>query len=155
LRHHATKVLPHAADDLFALVGDVERYPEFVPWLTSLRTWNAREAGEGVSTVDAEASVGFAMIREKFSTRVRRDAKARQIDVSLISGPFRTLRNRWRFTPDAGGTRVDFDIEFTFKAKVLSGLLAANFHHVADRLMACFEARAKVLYGTAAEAEPA
>jgi coenzyme Q-binding protein COQ10 len=155
LRHQATKVLPYAADDLFALVGDVERYPEFLPWLTGLRTWNAREAGEGVSTVDAEASVGFAMIREKFSTRVRRDVSARQIDVSLISGPFKTLRNRWRFTPEGDATRVDFDIEFTFKAKVLSGLLAANFHHVADRLMECFEARAKALYGATAQVEPA
>ena len=152
MRHHLTKVLPYDPDQLFAMVGDVARYPEFVPWLTSLRTWNARSLGEGVDAVDAEASVGFAVVRERFSTRVRRDANARQIDVTLISGPFRTLRNRWVFHPDPAGARVEFDIEFAFKSKVLSSLLSANFGHAVERLMDCFEGRARSLYGEPAAA---
>jgi coenzyme Q-binding protein COQ10 len=84
-----TKVLPYAPDQLFALVGDVTAYPQFVPWITAMRTWNARQVGEGVDTLDAEAGVGFTFLKEWFSTRVRRDAGARQIDVSLLSGPFR------------------------------------------------------------------
>lgn len=127
-------------------------YPQFVPWITSMRTWNARTAGEGVDSLDAEAGVGFSFLKERFSTRVRRDAGARQIDVSLLSGPFRKLANRWRFYDDPGGTRVEFDIDFQFKSRLLDALLAANFHHAVDRLMSCFEDRARALHGAEAEA---
>jgi coenzyme Q-binding protein COQ10 len=155
LRHHLTKLLPYPPDDLFRMVGDVERYPEFVPWLTSLRTWNARRLEEGVDMVDAEAAVGFAMVRERFSTRVRRDSGALTVDATLLSGPFKTLRNRWRFTPEGQGTRVDFYIDFTFKSKTLAALLSNNLDAAVARLVGCFEARAKALYGASAQAEPA
>ena len=147
MRHHVSKMLPHTPDQLFRLVGDVDAYPEFVPWITSLRTWNARHLSEGVECVDAEAAVGFAFLKERFATRVRRDALNRQIDVSLLSGPFRKLDNRWRFLDAGHGcTRVEFDIDFAFKSRILEALLAANFNHAVERLMACFEARAKSLY---------
>jgi coenzyme Q-binding protein COQ10 len=141
-------MLPYAPDQLFQLVGDVPRYPEFVPWITSLRTWNERHLSQGVDVVDAEAGVGFAFLKEHFATRVRRDALNRQIDVTLLSGPFKKLENRWRFL-DAGHscTRVEFDIDFEFKSRLLSALLTTNFAHAVDKLMACFEARAKKLYG--------
>jgi coenzyme Q-binding protein COQ10 len=142
--------LPYTPEQLFALVGDVERYPDFVPWINAMRTWNARSLGEGVEAVDAEAGVGFSFLKERFSTRVRRDAPARQIDVSLISGPFKTLANRWQFFEAQGGTRVEFDIDFQFKSRLLEALLTANFAHAVDKLMACFEARAKALYGEGA-----
>ena len=142
-------MLPYTPDQLFALVGDVDRYPEFVPWISSMRTWNARTLADGVETVDAEAGVGFSFLRERFSTRVRRDSAERQIDVNLLSGPFRRLTNTWRFLEDDGGTRVEFDIDFQFKSRLLEGLLAANFHHAVEKLMGCFEDRAKALYGGA------
>lgn len=140
-------MLPYTPDQLFDLVGDVDRYPEFVPWINSMRTWNARTLADGVETVDAEAGVGFAFLRERFATRVRRDAAERQIDVSLLSGPFRKLANSWRFLEDGGGTRIEFDIDFQFKSRLLEGLLSANFHHAVEKLMACFEDRARALYG--------
>lgn len=146
-RHHIEKILPYTPDQLFTLVGNVDAYPEFVPWIQSMRTWNARSEGEGVSLVDAQAGVGFAFLKEKFSTRVRRDAAARQVDVQLLSGPFKHLVNRWRFVEIPGGTKIEFDIDFEFKSRLLSGMLAANFHHAVDKLMSCFEARAKALYG--------
>jgi coenzyme Q-binding protein COQ10 len=154
VRHHVSKVLPYAPDQLFRLVGDVDRYPEFVPWLTAMRTWNTRTLSEGVEAVDAEAGVGFSFLKERFATRVRRDSPNRQIDVSLISGPFRKLENRWRFL-DAGhgATRIEFDIDFAFKSRLLEALLRANFHHAVDRLIGCFEARAKALYGEAEAAD--
>ncbi|MBI1198201.1 MAG: type II toxin-antitoxin system RatA family toxin [Phenylobacterium sp.] len=148
MHHHVSRVLPYAPDQLFTLVGDVARYPEFVPWITAMRTWNARDHGGGVDTLDAEAGVGFSFLRERFATRVRRDAGERQIDVSLLSGPFRKLVNQWRFLPEGeGDTRIEFDIDFQFKSRLLDGLLAANFHHAVERLMGCFEDRAKALYG--------
>jgi coenzyme Q-binding protein COQ10 len=153
VRHHVSKLLPFTPDQLFRLVGDVAAYPDFVPWITVMRTWNARHLSEGVDAIDAEAGVGFAFLKERFSTRVRRDARSRQIDVSLLSGPFRKLDNRWRFIEAGRGcTRVEFDIDFEFKSRLLSALLTANFAHAVDRLMGCFEARARSLYG---EARPA
>jgi coenzyme Q-binding protein COQ10 len=149
LRHHVTKILPYTPEQLFALVGDVAAYPDFVPWISSMRTWNARRLGEGVEAVDAEAGVGFSFLKERFSTRVRRDDGAKQIDVSLLSGPFRRLANQWRFVPAPGGTRVEFDIDFQFKSRLLEALLATNFAHAVGRLMQCFEDRAAALYGPA------
>lgn len=129
-------------------MGDVTRYPEFVPWITAMRTWNARDLGEGVETLDAEAAVGFSFLKERFSTRVRRDAGLRQIDVTLLAGPFKRLANRWQFfEAGEGATRVEFDIDFQFKSRLLETLLAANFAQAVERLMTCFETRARALYG--------
>jgi len=148
LRHHVSKILPYTPEQLLQLVGDVDAYPEFVPWIGGMRTWNARTLSEGVSSVDAEASVGFSFLQERFATRVRRDAIGKQIDVNLLSGPFKRLINRWRFL-DAGhgATRVEFDIDFQFKSRLLDALLTANFATAVEKLMACFEARAAALYG--------
>jgi coenzyme Q-binding protein COQ10 len=153
VRHHVSKVLPYAPDQLFRLVGEVSKYPEFVPWITAMRTWNARPLSNGVTSVDAEAGVGFSFLKEKFATRVRRDAHNQQIDVSLLSGPFRRLENRWRFI-DAGhgATRIEFDIDFVFKSRLLDGLLRANFSQAVDKLIGCFEARAQALYGGQSDA---
>ena len=147
MRHHVSKVLPYTPEQLLELVGDVDRYPEFVPWINGMRTWNARDLGEGVDTLDAEAGVGFSFLKERFATRVRRNRAVQSIDVSLLSGPFRKLANRWEFFEAEGGTRVEFDIDFEFKSRLLDGMLTANFHHAVDRLMACFEDRARALYG--------
>jgi coenzyme Q-binding protein COQ10 len=147
LRHQVTKHLPYTPHQLFTLVGDVERYPEFLPWVLSMRTWNVRPGGEGVSLLDAEVQVGFSFLKERFATRVRRDAEALDIQVGLISGPFKSLANRWRFIAEPGGTAVIFDIDFVFKAPFLDRMLAANFHHAVDRLIESFEGRAATLYG--------
>jgi coenzyme Q-binding protein COQ10 len=155
LRHHVSKLLPYAPDQLFKLVGDVSAYPHFVPWINAMRTWNPRTLSEGVDAVDAEAGVGFSLLKERFSTRVRRDARNHQIDVTLISGPFRKLENRWRFLDAGRGcTRVEFDIDFAFKSRLLEAVLTANFARAVDKLMDCFQARAETLYGAQVPAEP-
>jgi coenzyme Q-binding protein COQ10 len=145
-RHVVTRVLPYAPEQLFMLVGDVEAYPQFVPWITAMRTWNGR-ADAQVSTVDAEAQVGFSFLREKFATRVRRDAAALTVDVSLLYGPFKRLSNQWRFVPHEAGTTVEFVIDFAFKSKILDAMLAANLDRAANTLIGCFEDRARVIYG--------
>jgi coenzyme Q-binding protein COQ10 len=132
LHHHAlTKVLPYSPEQLFLLVGDVARYPEFVPWLTSMRTWNVR------------------YLRERFATRVLRDADKREINVSLLHGPFKALKNDWRFEPDPAGTKIVFSIDFAFKSRILDALLHANMDRAVAKLIGCFEARAAADYGEA------
>ena len=145
--HRVTRILPYAPEQLAALVADVRAYPEFVQWVTSMRVWNPREEAPGVSLLDAEAAVGFSFLREKFSTWVRHDRNTNVVEVGLIRGPFRHLNNRWSFYPDAGGTRVEFMIDFAFKTRLLDAMLHANFDRAVASLMRCFEARAAQLYG--------
>lgn len=145
-RTTVTRVLPYAPDQLLELVGDVEHYPDFVPWVSTMRVWNRAAPAPGVTTLDAEAGVKFAFLKEKFATRVRRDANSRTIQVDLLYGPFKRLKNVWTFAPDPAGTRIDFLIEYEFKSRLLDTLLAMNFQHAAERLIGCFEARAERLY---------
>jgi coenzyme Q-binding protein COQ10 len=146
LKHAVSRILPYAPEQLWTLVGDIERYPEFVPWITAMRTWNPRTEGE-VRLVDAEAGVGFSFLREKFATRVKRDPAAMTVEVGLLYGPFKRLANRWRFSPHPAGTLVEFNIDFEFKSRLLDALLAANFSRAVDKLIACFDDRARALYG--------
>jgi coenzyme Q-binding protein COQ10 len=148
--HRLTKVLPYTPDQLFDLVGDVELYPEFVPWVTSMRTWGRRDEGDGSSTVAAEAAVGFAFLKERFATRVRRDPATRTVSVNLISGPFKRLVNEWRFEPHPSGTEIHFMIDFAFKSRLLDAMLEANFDRAVGKLIGCFEKRASALYGAGA-----
>ena len=146
MRQTVTRRLPYSPAQLFALVGDVERYPEFVPWVTALNTWNRKTNDAVVTTFDAQAKVKFAIVRERFSTRVTLNKPALTIDVALISGPFKHLVNHWRFAADGEGTLLTFGIDFEFGSRLLERILAANSGHAVNRLMACFEARAAALY---------
>ena len=154
-RHHVERVLPYAPGQLFALVGDVERYPEFIPWITTLSASPPRAEAEGVDVVDAEAGVGFAFLTERFATSVRRDRPALAIEVGLIRGPFKRLSNRWGFVAEGeAATRVVFDIDFAFKTRLLDMLLVANFDRAVNALIGAFEARAATLYGPASTPAP-
>ena len=145
-KHHVERILPYRPEDLFVLVGDVARYPEFVPWVTSMRVGEPRTEGEGRDALEAEARVGFSFLTESFSTSVRRDAPAGVIEVGLLRGPFKRLSNRWRFEPHPQGARVVFDIDFAFKTRLLDAILVANFDRAVNKLIGCFEARAAALY---------
>jgi coenzyme Q-binding protein COQ10 len=145
-RCRLSRVLPYAPEELFDLVGDVRRYPEFVPWINSMRVWNERELEPGVSQLDAETGVGFSFLHERFATRIKRNAEVRRIEVQLLNGPFRQLHAIWSFEPHPVGTALKFDIEFEFKAKLLERMVAANFERATSKLVACFETRANALF---------
>ena len=145
-KHHVERILPFSPDQLFGLVGDIGRYPDFVPWISSMRVGPVRQGAPGVEIADAEAGVGFSFLKESFSTRVKRDANLRAIDVELIHGPFKRLLNHWSFEPHPVGTKIVFDIDFEFKSRLLDALLKANFDHAVNRLISCFEARAETLF---------
>jgi coenzyme Q-binding protein COQ10 len=144
--HHETRVVPHTADQMFALVADVERYPEFLPWVTATRI--KTRSGD---TFTADVLVGFTSFREKFTSRVTLDRAAREIAVQYIEGPFKHLTNRWRFEPRAeGGCTIDFDIDFEFKMRVLEVLLGKVFDRAVMKMTDAFETRARALYGEVA-----
>ena len=141
--------MPYQPDQLADLVADVKAYPQFVRWVTDMRTWNRREERPGVCVEDAEASVGFSFLKERFSTWVRHDRNAPKVEVGLLRGPFRHLKNRWEFFPDPEGTRVEFMIDFAFANPLLNGMLQANFDRAVSALMGSFEAEARRRYGGA------
>lgn len=145
--HRVTRILPYQPDQLADLVADVKAYPQFVRWVTDMRTWNRREERPGVCVEDAEASVGFSFLKERFSTWVRHDRNAPKVEVGLLRGPFRHLKNRWEFFPDPGGTRIEFMIDFAFSNPLLNGMLQANFDRAVSALMGSFEAEARRRYG--------
>jgi coenzyme Q-binding protein COQ10 len=154
LRQSITRLLPYEPRQVFDLVGDVERYPEFVPWVLRLVIHDRRPVSEDVVALEAEAEVGFSIVRERFVTSVRLDGAHLAIDVDLISGPFRSLTNKWRFSPVGSGTELRFEIDFEFRSRLLGALFAANAPRAIARLVGCFEARARALYGFGPIAAP-
>jgi len=143
IRHAEQRLLGYRPEQMFDLVADVERYPEFLPWCIGARI---RERSE--TLLVADLIIGFKMIRERFTSRVDLDRPNLAIDVTYADGPFKHLSNRWRFerTPD-GGCVIDFYVEFEFRSVVLQKLIGVLFHEAVKRMVAAFEARARVLYG--------
>jgi len=129
---------------MFAIVADVERYPEFVPWCAGLRVLKREQQG-GREILLAETLVGYKSLRERYTSRVVLDPAARSVDVKEVEGPFRVLENHWRFTPEHDGCRVDFSIEFEFKSRVLGKIAAAVLGPVMSRMTDAFEGRAREL----------
>ncbi|MFC5343826.1 type II toxin-antitoxin system RatA family toxin [Brevundimonas staleyi] len=145
--HRVTRNLPYSPAQLADLVADVEAYPRFVKWVTSMRVWNRREEAAGVSLLDAEAAVGFAFMKERFSTWVRHDRNLPRVEVGLLRGPFKHLKNRWDFVEMPEGTRLEFMIDFAFKSPILNAMLNANFDLAVGKLIESFEAEAQRRYG--------
>jgi coenzyme Q-binding protein COQ10 len=142
IRHSESRILPHTPAEVFDLVADVERYPEFLPWVIGARI--LRRAG---NTFDAEVLVGFKMIRERYTSHVVLERPER-IEVRYTHGPFRHLINRWQFAPVPEGCKVDFYIEFEFRSRILQKLIGGLFSEAVRKMVAAFEIRARTLYGT-------
>jgi coenzyme Q-binding protein COQ10 len=145
--HSENRILPYSPQQMFDLVADVGRYPEFLPWCVGARI---RESGP--DWLLADLMIGFKMVREKFTSRVTLDRNKRAIDVVYIEGPFRHLKNRWTFSPaPLGQCQVDFHLEFEFNSAVLQKLIGVLFHEAVRRMVAAFEARAHALYAQTAK----
>jgi coenzyme Q-binding protein COQ10 len=142
--HAERRVLPYTQEQLFDLVADVERYPEFLPWCLAARI--RRRDGQ---TIHADMVIGFRMVRERFISKVDL-APPRRIDVAYEEGPFKYLNNHWIFepTPD-GGCVIDFFVKFEFRNRMLQKLIEVLFQEAVRRMVSAFEARARALYGSA------
>jgi len=138
-----TRCLPYSAEQMFDLVADVARYPEFLPWVVATRV----RSDDGEEML-ADMLVGFKALREKFSSRVLKQRPGR-LEVIYIDGPMRDLDNLWHFRPlPQGGCEVDFSVEFSFKNKMFEMLAGQYFDRAFRKLVAAFEARANELYGS-------
>src|SRR6266850_889869 len=139
--HAEKRVLSYTPEQLFALVADIERYPEFLPWCLAARVKERR-----ADLIVADLVIGFRMFRERFTSRVALDPP-RRIDVTYAEGPFRYLNNHWVFEKVPGGCRIDFFVDFEFKSRLLQRVIEMLFHEAVRRMVAAFETRAEQLYG--------
>jgi coenzyme Q-binding protein COQ10 len=133
---------------MFALVADIERYPEFIPWCTGARVLQRQTLPDGREQLTANLDIAFKMFRETYTSRVILDAGARTIEVEAVHGPFRTLNNNWEFI-DHGedGCTIVFEIDFAFSSPILQKLISAVFGKAVQRMVSAFEDRARALYG--------
>ena len=137
-----TRTLPYSAEQMFDLVADVARYPEFLPWVIATRV----KSDDGSEMV-ADMLVGFKALREKFTSRVLKN-RPHRLEVIYIDGPMRDLDNVWHFRelPD-GGCEIDFCVDFAFKNKMFEVLAGQYFDRAFRKMVAAFETRADSLYG--------
>jgi coenzyme Q-binding protein COQ10 len=140
--HAEVRVLHHPPEQLFDLVADVERYPEFLPWCVDARIRSRDE-----NRIVADLVIGFRMFRERFTSTVTLDRPGR-IDVAYTDGPFRYLNNHWIFIPEGSDScRIDFFVDFEFRSKLLQRMIDAVFGEAVRRMVHAFETRADQLYG--------
>jgi coenzyme Q-binding protein COQ10 len=138
----------HSASDMFDLVADMERYPEFVPLCQSMRVRRRAAGGEGIETAVAEMTVAYKVVRETFTTRVTLDRPNLQIRVEYLNGPFSRMENRWDFHPIGEQLcEVEFFISYEFKSRVFGMLMGAMFETAFRRFSGAFERRADTVYG--------
>lgn len=140
-KHSETRHLPYTPEQMFDLVADVARYPEFLPWVSAMRVRSSSDA-----QVVADMIVGFKGLRETFTSRVTK-ARPESVHVEYVDGPLKHLSNDWKFRPDGqGGCYVDFCVDFAFKNRVFEMLAGQVFDRALRKMIGAFEERAAKLY---------
>ena len=141
-RHSETRRLPYTPEQMFDLVADVERYPEFIPWVTAVRV-----RSDSQTEMVADLIVGFKGLRETFTSKVGK-VRPTTIHVDYLDGPLKYLRNDWTFRPDGTGCQVDFSVDFEFKSRMFELLAGQMFGAALRKMIGAFEARAAALYSS-------
>ena len=140
-QHAEKRFLPYTAEQVFDLVADIERYPEFLPWCVGARI--LRLDGD---VLKADVIVGFKMLRETFTSRVTLN-RVSDIQVEYQKGPFKHLENNWKFVSVEGGCEIEFFIDFEFRSRLLRNIMGPLFGEAVRRMVGAFETRAKDIYG--------
>lgn len=136
-------LVPYTAEQMFALVEDIEHYPQFLPWVSA-----AQVLERGPNQVVGRLEMHRAGMREVVTTRNVLTAP-REITLELVAGPFKTLAGRWTFEPigEDRGARVSLSIRFEFANPMLSLLLSRTFEKSCNDMVDAFVARARSVYG--------
>ena len=143
----SSRSVGYVPEDMFALVADVERYPEFLPLCEALKVRRRNMLDDGREMLIADMTIGYKAIRETFTSRVTLDPAAMKILVEYVDGPFSHMQNRWSFVPETSGTRVEFFIDYQFKSRMLGVLMGAMFDTAFRKFSDAFVERAGVVYG--------
>ncbi len=146
--HAEKRRVPYSAGEMYALIADVKSYPEFLPWCEAARIRSRTPGPDGAEVLEADLVISFKVFRERFGSEVRLKPAERKIDVEYLDGPFRYLRNHWRFVEDEPGIcEIDFYVDFEFRSFVLQKLIGVVFNEAMQRIVRAFENRAEALYG--------
>jgi coenzyme Q-binding protein COQ10 len=138
----------HAAADMYALVADVDKYPQFVPLCAGMKVKSRVDKGEGVTVMVAEMTVAYKIIRETFTSRATLDSRNLKILVEYLNGPFKRMQNRWTFRQvGEHSCDIEFFIDYEFRSRALAMLMGAMFDAAFRRFAAAFEERADAVYG--------
>lgn len=149
-KFETTRSVRHTPQQMFALVADIEKYPEFLPLCEALSV-RSRKEREGRSMLVADMTVGYKAIRETFTSQVHLKPDENAIEVKYVDGPFRYLSNVWTFEPaPGGGALVKFFIDYEFKSRILGALMGAMFDRAFRTFSDAFEKRADAIYGRVA-----
>jgi coenzyme Q-binding protein COQ10 len=141
-----TRSLRHSAQQMFDLVADVERYPDFVPMCSALKIRRRTSGVANSEVLLADMSIGYKMIRENFTSRVALDRETKKILVEYVDGPFSHLENRWSFVQTESGCDVTFDIDYAFRSRTFQLLAGAVFDAVVRKMIEAFEKRADIIH---------
>lgn len=145
--HSETRVLPYTAQQMYDLVADVERYPEFLPWTAGARVRSVEDRGTYREML-ADLVVSFKLFRESFGSRVRLFDGEKRIETAYIEGPFKRMISEWRFRDVPGGVEVSFATDFEFRNRLLQGAAGMFFQQAMAQVVRAFERRAQALYGS-------
>ena len=141
-QHRQTQRLPYTPEQMYDLVVDVEKYPDFLPWCVASRVKSQAE-----TRMVADLMVGFKVFRERYTSNITMTPKTHVL-VEQSSGPFKHLKNSWAFKPaDGDGVEIDFFIDFEFSSAMLQRAVQPVFSEATRRMVAAFEKRAAALYG--------
>ncbi len=143
----STRPAGHSPEKMFALVADVEKYPQFLPMCEALTVRSRRER-DGKTLLMADMTVGYKAIRETFTSQVLLDPQKLNIDVKYIDGPFRYLENKWDFVDADSGCDVKFFIDYEFKSRILGAVMGGMFDRAFRLFSEAFEKRADAVYGS-------
>ncbi len=139
--HAERKVLPYSREQMFDLVADVGKYPQFLPWCVGARVRSHTE-----TELVADLTIGFGPFRESFTSRVKLD-RPQQVQVAYENGPFRYLNNQWIFEPNPRGCEVKFFVDFEFRSRLLQSAIGVVFNEAVRRMVNAFLKRARDIYG--------
>ncbi len=148
--HGEKRILPYTPQQMYDLVADVGRYPEFLPWNSAARVQKITPQPDGRQIMDADLMISFKVFRERFVSRVTLDDAGKRIDTEYLDGPFKFLKSYWIFTPHEMGCEVEFFVDFEFKNAILQSIIGIVFNEAMHRIVAAFEKRAAELYSPTA-----
>jgi coenzyme Q-binding protein COQ10 len=150
-RHTEHRKLPYTARQIYDLVADVARYPEFLPWTAAARIRKREplpERSEGAEVMEADLVISFKVFREKFGSRVTLLPAEGRIETEYLEGPFKYLHSSWDIQPrPEGGCEVRFDVDFEFRSAILQKIIGVVFDEAMRRVVTAFDRRARELYG--------
>lgn len=146
--HSEQRIMPYTARQMYDLVSDVARYPEFLPWNSAARVRSRRPGPDGSEVIEADLVISFKLFRERFGSRATLWPECNRVEIDYLDGPFKYLKSWWIFADrPGGGCDVQFFVDFEFRNLILQKVIGVVFDEAMRRVVRAFETRAEALYG--------